>query len=165
MIISLDLYVLVYNNTPSVGGPGLGLPDDGVSPCLASGRCGFPRGVRDCSLTFGFCPVASSGVARVELARFARQPGNLKNFIFRCGLVRFGALGSARSRMEMVFSFLKSLLFRVIRDHSSRKRKLIFGITILWRTWVVNFVVKNGFRFAFVTFCPFLPFSKPGDKR
>ena len=38
------------------------------------------------------------------------------------------------------------LIFRVIRDHSSRKRKLIFGETILWRTWVVNFVVKNGFK-------------------
>ena len=42
-------------------------------------------------------------------------------------------------------SFVKAgrwfLIFRVIRDHSSRKRKLIFGETILWRTSVVNFVV------------------------
>jgi len=28
--------------------------------------------------------------ARVELARFARQLGNLQNLIFRCGLVRSG---------------------------------------------------------------------------
>ena len=69
-------------------------PDDGVAGTPCRRRVGFSG--RRAWLFFDILSLSRRPfwVVRVELARFTRHPGNLQNFIFRCGLVRFGALGS-----------------------------------------------------------------------
>ena len=97
-------------------------------------------------------PEFRSGLPGRSLPSSPGNPATFK-FNFRCGLVRFGVLGSARSRMESLFSSLKSGFisrnsyiswFKIISPPVRSKLEMIHGFLVS---------LLNGFRFPLLPCC------------